>query len=123
MTRVALGAILAALAMPALADPVPPPPPAPQEASIPFANHGGVDDWRAAGDKVIYFKGNHGQWYKAELFSSAFDLTSVDEIGIETRGTDTLDRFGAVIVRGTRYPLRSLVKVDGPPKGKIRKPG
>src|SRR4051812_41645996 len=24
------------------------------EASIPFANHGGVDDWRAVGDSTIY---------------------------------------------------------------------
>ena len=82
-----------------------------------------MDDWRAFGDKVIYFKDNHGRWFKATLFSAAFDLPFVDEIGIETRGSDTLDKFGAIVVRGQRYPLQSLVKVDGPPKGKLRKPG
>lgn len=120
-----LAGLLVLTAVPALANPTPSTAvaPAPEEGSIPFVNHGGVDDWRAVGDKVIYFKDSHGRWFKATLFSAAFDLPFVDEIGIETRGSDTLDKFGAIVVRGQRYPLQSLVKVDGPPKGKLRKPG
>ena len=110
--------LLAAAPLPALAQEQPAPP---AEASIPFVNHGGVDDWRAEGSQTIYFRDSHGQWYKGILFMPAFDLPFVETIGIETRGSDTLDKFGTIIVHGQRYPLQSLVKVDGPPKHKVEK--
>ena len=36
-----------------------------KEVSIPFANHGGVDDWRAVDDHTLLIKGLGKQWYKA----------------------------------------------------------
>ena len=91
------------------------PAPARSEASIPFANHGGVDDWRAEGTRTIYFKDQHNKWYRATLMMPAFDLPFVETIGIDARPVGTLDKFGAVIVKGQRYPFASFESVSGPP--------
>jgi len=107
-----LAALALGIAAPAQAAP---PKAADAEASIPFVSYGGVDDWRAESDRVIYFKDLHRQWYRATLMSPAFDLPFTERVGIEARGTDRLDKFASVIVRGQSYPIQSFVKVDGPP--------
>jgi len=86
------------------------------EASIPFANHGGVDDWRAVGDSTIYFEDLHRHWYRAELMGPAFDLPFVEHIGIDASPIGTLDKFGAIYVHGQRYDFRSFEQVAGPPQ-------
>lgn len=115
---------LAALALSALpAYAAPKPLASGGEASIPFVSHGGVDDWRADGDRVIYFRDIHRQWYRATLMTRAVDLPFTEHIGIEARGTDRLDKFASVIVHGQSYPIESLIKVEGPPvKGKKAHP-
>lgn len=87
-----------------------------REAEIPFANHGGVDDWRAVGDSTIYFEDLHRRWYRAELIGPAFDLPFTERIAIDASPTGTLDKFGAIYVRGQRYGFRSFEQVAGPPK-------
>lgn len=104
-------AALALASSPALAADAPPQ----REASIPFADHGGIDDWRAEGDSTVYFKDLHNRWYKAELFGPAFDLPYVEYIGIDASPSGTLDKFGAIYVRGQRYAFRSFEQVPGPP--------
>lgn len=113
MIRKALFAVLVLAAAPAVAKTPATPPSA--EASIPFVNHGGIQDWRAQGDSTLYVQDQHRQWYRATLISPAFDLPFVETIGFDARGTDTFDRFASVLVRGRSYPVTSLVKVDGPP--------
>jgi hypothetical protein len=90
-------------------------PAAQQEASIAFANRGGVEDWRAQGDSVIYFQDQHRHWYRAELFGPAIDLPYVEHIGIDASPSGTLDKFGAIYVRGQRYGFRSFERVSKPP--------
>ncbi len=85
------------------------------DASIPFANHGGVDDWRADGTRTVYFRDLHNQWYKAELMGTAFDLPFVEHIGIISGPNGSLDRFGGIVVKGQRYTFSSFEKVAGPP--------
>ncbi|WP_245656683.1 DUF6491 family protein [Novosphingobium naphthalenivorans] len=85
------------------------------EASIPFANHGGVWDWSAEGNHTLYFQDSRRNWYKAELMGFSPDLPFVTFIGLDTRPNGTLDRWSAVYIHGQRYPLTSFVKVDGPP--------
>ncbi len=104
-------ASIALFAAPALASARAPTP----EASIAFADQGGVDDWRAVGDSTIYFKDQHRRWYRAELFGPAFDLPYVEHIGIDARPGGTLDRFGAIVVKGRRYAFRSFERAAGPP--------
>jgi hypothetical protein len=95
-------------------------PVAQRQAAIHFANHGGVDDWRAEDSDTIYFKDNHRRWYRAELFSSAFDLPYANQIGIDASPSGTLDKWGAIYVRGQRYVFRSFEPVDGPPPKRKR---
>lgn len=90
------------------------------ETSLPFANQGGVRDWQADGDSKIYVQDASGKWYLATLSVAAPDLPFATKIGFETKGTDTLDRFGVLIVQGARYPLSSLVQ-SGPPPAKPKR--
>lgn len=86
------------------------------EASIPFVNHGGIRDWRDAGRDAIYVQDQHRQWYRGTFIGPCTDLPFTEAIGFETRGPDTFDRFGSIIVRGQRCALSSFVKSDPPPK-------
>ncbi|MBT0669785.1 hypothetical protein HT136_15565 [Novosphingobium profundi] len=90
-------------------------------ASIPFANHGGVQDWRADGTRAVYFKDNHRQWYRADLIGTATDLPFVENIGIISGPGGALDRFGGVLVKGQRYMFSAFQAVDGPPAKKAHK--
>src|SRR3546814_961011 len=89
--------------------------PDPKEAVIPFVNSGSIRDWSADGREAIYIQDVHGQWYHAKLMSSCTDLPFTETIGFETRGTDTLDQFGTIIVRHDRCPIQRMVKSAPPP--------
>ncbi|OCC23263.1 hypothetical protein MB02_11490 [Croceicoccus estronivorus] len=95
-------------------------PVASDEASIPFANHGGVWDWRAKGTREVYFQDSRKQWYRATLMSSAFDLPYVEFIGIDASPGGSLDKWSAIYVKGQRYTFASFEKVDGPPTKKAK---
>lgn len=90
------------------------------DASIPFANHGGVQDWRADGTRSVYFKDNHRHWCRAELMGTAVDLPYVEHIGIISGPTGALDRFGGILVKGQRFTFRSFDEVAGPPASKAK---
>ena len=107
-----------ALALPASAHAAPPP--APPRAEIPFADHGGVDNWRAVSDREIWFEDLHHRWYRAILTSPAFDLPYAEYIGIDARPSGTLDKFGAIYVHGQHYPFASFEAMPGPPPKKAR---
>ena len=102
------------------------PQPAPrlgQDASIPFLNHRGVDNWAADGDRAIYLQDAFRRWYHATLVGPCTELPFATRIGIETRGNDTLDRFGTLLVRGQRCQIESLVTSGPPPKALKRHKG
>lgn len=105
-------AVALAVAIPAVAAE------APKEARIAFANHGGIVNWRALDRDTLLIEGRGKRWYKAELFAPAFDLPFANAVGFVTYPGGTFDRFSKVVVRGQSYPLRSLVRVDGPPPRK-----
>lgn len=91
-------------------------PAAEKQASIPFVNHGGVRNFSAAGDETLYIEDQHRRWYRADLMGYCPDLSFAQAIGFSTRGPDTLDRFGTLIVRGRRCAIKSLVESGPPPK-------
>jgi hypothetical protein len=91
------------------------------QASIPFVNHGGVRNFEAVDSDTLYIEDQHRHWYRAELMGYCPDLGFAQTIGFETRGPDTLDRYGTLIVRGQRCLLKSLVE-SGPPPKKAKKP-
>ena len=93
------------------------------EARIPFANSGGIRDWRPDGSEALYVQDAHGRWYRATLFGPCFDLPYSERVAFLTHGTDALDKFSAVAVRGQRCQFRSLVPSAPPPgKAKARNP-
>src|SRR3569833_3895111 len=75
----------AAAAKPPSAPPAPSPAMVKQDASIPFANHGGVWDWQAVGTHTIYFEDRTTRWYRAELIGNAVDLPRTQYIGLDTK--------------------------------------
>jgi hypothetical protein len=90
-----------------------------QETSIPFANMGGIRDWRAIDDSSLYVQDVRRNWYIARLAVPSPDLAFVQSIGFETKGTNQLDRFASLVVGGQRIPLTSFVaSAPPPPKAK-----
>jgi len=90
------------------------------ETSIPFVNHGGIDDWQATDRHTLYIRDTHHRWYRAELMSDCIDLDYATRIGFAPGAGDRLDRFSNILVHGQRCPLKSLV-ASGPPPSKARK--
>jgi hypothetical protein len=120
LAALAGSAFLAVAAVPALADSPPQAATAEKQASIPFVNSGSIRDYRAVGRDTLYVQSVGGKWYRAKLMSDCLDLPYAQAIGFDARGTNRFDRFSAVIVRGQRCALTSLVQ-SGPPPKKAKK--
>lgn len=96
-------------------------PPKPAEARIPFANRHGIHGWQVIDRTALYIQDEHRHWYRATILGDCIDLPFARAIGFETDASDTFDRFSAIIVRGERCPLTSLIASEAPPK-KEKKP-
>lgn len=90
------------------------------QVSIPFADHGGIRDWRAIDRNTLLVQGNGNRWYRVELFSPCFDLPFADRVGFKSNATGEFDRFSSVIVRGQRCQVQSVTSAPPPPK-KLKK--
>ena len=88
-----------------------------KEVSVPFAGRN-ISDFRADGDSAVYLQVNGFDWYHGQLMGPCTQLPFAERIGVETRGTDTLDRYATLIVRDQRCQLTSLVKGAPPKKAK-----
>lgn len=89
--------------------------PAVKEAHIPFVDHGGIRSWHFGDRETLYVQDRHRNWYKATLMTPVFAWRSQWAIGFETHGIDTFGRFSTVLIDGWRHPVKSLVRMDGPP--------
>ncbi|HTD73631.1 MAG TPA: DUF6491 family protein [Steroidobacteraceae bacterium] len=100
----------------------PKPPPA-AEVQIPFANHN-IWNWQVVDDKTVLIQDNSRRWYKATLFGNCINLSFAGErLGFDSSPGGTFDKFSAILVRGQRCPLSSLVQTTAPPKkSKAKKP-
>lgn len=88
------------------------------EAYIPFANSGGIRDWRALDEKGLYVQGPKRQWYYATLIGPCYGLPWAHSIAFVTNPADSFDKFSAVLVQNNRCPVTSLVKTDSPDRKK-----
>jgi len=84
------------------------------EASIAFPAYGTVRNFEADGDDGIWIEDQHRDWYYATLTGYCPDLDFAEAIGIDTRGTSRLDKFGAIIVKGQRCAITSFVTAEKP---------
>lgn len=85
---------------------------------IPFANLGGIEDWRPDGDRTLYVQGRNRQWYKAELMTSCIGLNFAEHIGFVVEPSGAFDRFSAILVDHRECQISSLEKSDKPPSKK-----
>jgi hypothetical protein len=86
------------------------------QASIPFANHGGINDWRVVDDHTVLIQGTGRQWYKASLMTPCINLPFAQRIGFKSNPDGSFDKFSAIKLRHQTCPLTSLVKTDPPAK-------
>jgi Family of unknown function (DUF6491) len=88
-----------------------------REASIPFADLGGIEDWRANGDRGLWIRGRSHKWYYAELFGSCSGLNFRESIGFVIEPYGSFDKFSSIVVEGRICHIRTL-KESMPPPGK-----
>jgi hypothetical protein len=86
------------------------------EAQIPFANKGGIGDWRVVDNNTVLIQSKSRQWYKATLFGNCTNLAFAQRLGFEANPNGAFDKFSTIKVGEQRCPLSSLVKTDAPPK-------
>jgi len=89
---------------------------APKEASIPFANHGGIYNWGVVDNRTLLIQGRNRKWYKATLFAPCIDLPFAQTIGFKTNASGSFDKFSSIVVRRRRCSLTSLVEIPPPVK-------
>jgi hypothetical protein len=88
--------------------------PAP-EAQIAFAKRN-IWNWQVVDDQTVLIQDQGRRWYKATLFSRCIDLPFADRIAFDSSPSGTFDKFSAILVRGQRCPLKSLIETSAPPK-------
>lgn len=107
--RAALGAMLLALTGSAVAASAAP------DASIPFANHGGIRDWRADGDRGVWVQDVHRNWYYAKLMGPCIGLNFAQSIGFDTQPLGRFDKWSAIVVPGSgRCVVQTFTPSLGP---------
>lgn len=87
------------------------------EAGIDYAANGGIRDYHAESERVIYLRDRTNRWYKATFVGVCPNLRTSDVIAFDTDGLGRLDRSGAVLTRSGRCQFDSLVRA-APPRGK-----
>jgi hypothetical protein len=92
------------------------------EAQIAFAKRN-IWNWQVVDDQTVLIQDQSRRWYKATLFGRCIDLPFADRIAFDSSPSGTFDKFSAILVRGQRCPLKSLVETSAPPKkAKAKKP-
>jgi hypothetical protein len=84
------------------------------EASIAFPAHGTVRNFEADGDDGIWIEDQRRDWYYAKFIGFCPSLAFAEAIGIDTRGSARLDKFGAIVVKGERCQFSSFVTAEKP---------
>ncbi len=112
---------LLATALPASAQDEPSIAAAGREARIPFPSM--IRDFRADGSYTIYLRAGR-QWYRGIFAAPCIELPWAWQIAFRpSGGVGGIDRFASIIVpRKGECRLASLVKIDGKPPERAKKP-
>ena len=85
------------------------------EPSIPFANHGGIYDWRANGTKGIWVEGADRQWYYGTFFGTCWGLDTAFRVGFVPEATGEFSRWSSIVVpHENRCQLSTFQPSDAP---------
>jgi hypothetical protein len=115
-----LGAALLLAAGAAFAGDAAPPP---AKAYIPFANHGGIRDWKADRDQGLWVQDIHRRWYYAKLMAPCIGLNFAETIAFDTHPLGRFDQFSSIYVPGPgggRCVVQSFTASGAPPSGKAK---
>ena len=115
--RKMLAAALLMAAPVAAASAAPATPPADEEVSIPFVHFGGIYNFDAPSDEIVYLQDRSRNWYRAQLYGQCYGLQDAIGIGVDTRGSANFDRTSLLIVDHQSCPIESLTR-SGPPPSK-----
>jgi hypothetical protein len=84
-------------------------------ASIPFANNGGIRDWEADRDNGLWVQDIHRKWYYAKLMGPCIGLNFAQTIGFDTHPLGRFDKFSAIVVPGSgKCFVQSFAASDAP---------
>jgi len=87
-------------------------------ASIPFADHGGIYDWRPNGNNGIWVQSAQRQWFYGAFTGTCFGLDTAPRIGFVTDVTGEFDRWSSIVVpHEPRCRLSSFEPSGAPPHG------
>lgn len=86
------------------------------EASIPFANHGGINDWRADGSQGIWVQSVGRRWYYAKFLGPCIELPFANALGFVSEPSGELNRWSSIRVpHGGRCQFIDFQASQGPP--------
>lgn len=84
------------------------------EASIPFADSGGIRNFETNEDRGIWIEDRQRRWYYASFIGACPRLDHAMAVGFDTRGSNNFDKFGAIVTQDDRCPISSLVTAEKP---------
>ncbi|MGE0668141.1 MAG: DUF6491 family protein [Sphingomonadales bacterium] len=79
--------------------------------SISFADFGSIKDWRAESSRSMIITTSSGDKYRATFMGRCHSLPYSESVGFVTSPSGSLDKFGAVLVRDQKCPIRSLERI------------
>lgn len=85
------------------------------ESSITFPNDTTIKTWRADDEDGIWVQDRKGDWYYGKFAVRCRNVDFAQAIGIDNRGSSTLDRYATILAGRERCPLISFVSSAPPP--------
>ena len=73
----------------------------PGDASIPFADHGGINDWRADKTRGIWVQSTSRKWFYGTFMIPCTGLDQSEAVGFVTSPSGDLDHWSYIVIRGT----------------------
>jgi hypothetical protein len=85
------------------------------QATIHFADHGGIQDWRADGESAIFIMDQNRHWFHAQLMFPCRRLPFEDRnVGFESEPNGDFDNLSFIKVGHERCQVVSLIKSEKP---------
>jgi hypothetical protein len=94
------------------------PKPEAPEAWIPFADHGGIWNWEADGERGLWVQSSHRTWYYGAFSGPCVGLQFHEALKFRFSPSGTLDRFSEVETgdSGGRCWFKSFKASEAPPR-------
>ncbi|NBC22186.1 MAG: hypothetical protein GVY21_01785 [Gammaproteobacteria bacterium] len=82
--------------------------------SIPFADLGNIEDWRAEGHDAMLIESQRGQWYRATFYAPCYELPFAETVGFVTEPGGSLSKFSSIVAGGQRCWFKTFEKTAPP---------